>query len=73
MTKYHKLFDSNIIAIDSQGFLKVSKETDIRNTTFIKKFTVNKKLPTALMSNAFSQILALRNTALSLKEYKSIK
>ncbi len=70
---HHKLFDSNIIAIDNQGVLKVSKETDIKNTAFIKKFTVNKKLPTALMSNAFSQFLAFRNTALSLKEYKSIK
>ncbi len=70
---HHKLFDTNIIAIDNKGNLKLTKETDAKNASFIKKITTNKKLPTSLMSSRFSQFLVLRNTALTLKNYATIK
>lgn len=69
---HHKLFDINILYIASDGRLKQKIEIDINHEDFIKEITINRQLPTDILTPTFIDYLNKRNRNLSVIEYSDV-
>ena len=67
---HHKLFDSNIIMIDSNGFIRVKEGLVAKDIAFICSITFKTLLDTAIMTDDFRWYLSKRNEELDLEHSK---
>lgn len=61
---HHKLFDSNIILLDSDGFVRVKDDLVKENIEFIKDTTSRTSIDDHILSAEFREYLAKRNESL---------
>lgn len=63
---HHKLFDSNIIILDSNGHVRIKDNLVTDAVAFIRSITFRTSLESRFMSNEFQSYLAKRNETLDL-------
>jgi len=64
---HHKLFDSNIILLDDDGFVRLKDNLVADNVAFIRSTTFRTSLDARFLSNEFRSYLAKRNETLDLE------
>lgn len=69
---HHKLFDINILYITSDGRLKQKKKIEINHEEYIKGITINRRLPTEILTPTFIDYLKKRNNKLNESEYSFV-
>ena len=69
---HHKLFDSNIIAIDTNGRLRIKDGLIAKDIAFIRSTTFTVSLDEAIMSDDFRWYISKRNEELNLNNYTEL-
>lgn len=65
-SNHHKLFDSNIILFDNDGYVRIKDGLIKDNVAFIRSITFRTSLEAHILSNEFREYLARRNETLNL-------
>ena len=63
---HHKLFDSNIILFDNEGYVRIKDDLVTDDVAFIRGTTFRTSLETRILSNEFREYLIRRNETLDL-------
>ena len=66
---HHKLFDANIIMIDSNGHVRIKDSLVAKDAAFIRDTTFKTSLDDAIMTDDFRWYLSKRNEELNLARY----
>lgn len=69
---HHKLFDINFLYIASDGRLKQKTKIEINHEEYIKDITINRQLPTHILTPTFIDYLNKRNRNLNAIEYSFV-
>ena len=65
-SNHHKLFDSNIILFDNDGYVRIKDGLITDNVAFIRSITFRTSLEARILSNEFREYLVRRNETLDL-------
>lgn len=63
---HHKLFDSNIILFDNDGYVRIKDGLETNDIAFIRNTTFTTSLEARILSDEFREYLARRNETLDL-------
>lgn len=63
---HHKLFDSNIVLLDNEGYVRIKDNLTAGDTTFIRNTTFRTSIDSRFLSEEFKSYLAKRNEMLDL-------
>lgn len=63
---HHKLFDSNIILIDNDGYVRIKDSLVTDDVAFVRNTTFKSSLDVRIMSDEFKEYLAKRNETVDL-------
>ena len=66
---HHKLFDANIIMIDSNGHIRIKDSLVAQDVAFIRDTTLTTTLDNAIMTDIFRWYISKRNEELNLAQY----
>ena len=66
---HHKLFDANIIMIDSNGHVRIKDSLVAKDAAFIRDTTFKTSLDDAIMTDDFRWYISKRNEELNLAQY----
>src|SRR5574344_1037648 len=66
---HHKLFDANIIMIDSSGHVRIKDSLVAKDAAFIRDTTFNTTLDDAIMTDDFRWYISKRNEELNIAQY----
>lgn len=66
-SNHHKLFDSNIILFDNDGYVRIKDGLITDDVAFIRNITFRTSLEARILSDEFREYLARRNETLDLK------
>lgn len=66
---HHKLFDANIIIIDSNGHVRIKDSLVAKDVAFIRDTTFKTSLDEAIMTDDFRWYISKRNEELNLAQY----
>ncbi|MCH5312514.1 MAG: HNH endonuclease [Prevotella sp.] len=66
---HHKLFDSNIILLDQEGYVRIKDNLTTDNITFIRNTTFRTSIDSRFLSEEFKGYLAKRNEMLDLAHF----
>ncbi len=66
---HHKLFDANIIMIDSSGHVRIKDSLVAKDAAFIRNTTFKTSLDDAIMTDDFRWYISKRNEELNLAQY----
>lgn len=66
---HHKLFDANIIMIDSNGHIRIKDSLVAQDVAFIRGTTLTTTLDNAIMTDIFRWYISKRNEELNLAQY----
>ncbi len=69
---HHKLFDINILYIASDGRLKQKRKIEINHEDYIRDITINRQLPTDILTPTFIDYLNKRNRNLNAREFSFV-
>lgn len=69
---HHKLLDSNIISLNSNGEVMVDEKVNETDERYIAEITKTPTLQPAVMSRGFKWFLARRNKKLNMSSYKRL-
>lgn len=69
---HHKLFDANIIMIDSNGHVRIKDSLVAKDVAFIRDTTFMTTLDDAIMTNDFRWYISKRNEDLNLAQYINV-
>lgn len=58
---HHKLFDTNMITFNKNGYVIISEEVEDSNVEYIKKITLYEQLDKKILTEKFLEYLELRN------------
>ena len=61
---HHKMFDENLLMINSDGTIVFNGDLKNSDITFIQRITTNYELADYVMNEQFKKYLSLRNEAL---------
>ena len=69
---HHKLFDSNIILFDNDGYVRIKDGLETNDIAFIRNTTFTTSLEARILSDEFREYLARRNETLDLTNSQSL-
>ncbi len=69
---HHKLFDTKLIVLASNGHFLVKKNLVRANADFIKESCTNASLPATILTDNFKMYLSYRNTNVNFQEYTEL-
>ena len=72
-SNHHKLFDTNILRLETDGVVYRRKDTNALNTQFIDRITNITKLSEIILSEEFRNYVNMRNATLPNSEYCQLR
>lgn len=69
---HHKLFDINILSIDTDGRIKYKTNIEEPHVEYLQGITLSSRLPNYILSPTFISYLDIRNRALNTREYSFV-
>jgi len=68
-SNHHKLFDSNIIALDTDGFVTINNEISDAGNSFISEITTQSRIQDCILSDEFIHYVQMRNISIPIQNY----